>query len=261
MFCSILISNFNKSRYIKKCLNSLINQTYQNFEVIFCDNESTDNSLKVVSKFKNVKILNTRRLTKSGPLNQINALQKAFDNSNGEYIFLLDSDDFFEIDKLKEITDLKKKNNYEYICDVPKIYCSNHKSKKFKTKSYFKFLRSWPVILPTSSISFSRNFYLNFKNFLFENKYNMLEIDFRLNIYANIVNTNNFVLENNLTNYNQTSDGIMSKYRKFDKKWWKKRLQAHNYLHNVQKQVRIKTNKNLDYYVTRFYNSYFIHDK
>ena len=45
MMCLILISNFNKSKYVKRCLESLISQTYKNLEIIFSDNNSSDNSL------------------------------------------------------------------------------------------------------------------------------------------------------------------------------------------------------------------------
>ena len=60
MLCSILISNFNKSQYIERCLNSLIEQTYKNTEIIFCDNNSTDNSIEIASKFKKIKIIKTK---------------------------------------------------------------------------------------------------------------------------------------------------------------------------------------------------------
>ena len=63
MFCSILISNFNKSQFIERCLNSLINQSYKNFEIIFSDNGSTDNSLEIVSKFNGIKVIKTPRFT------------------------------------------------------------------------------------------------------------------------------------------------------------------------------------------------------
>ena len=48
MLCSILISNFNKSKYIKRCLNFLYAQSYKNIEIIFSDNNSTDNSLEII---------------------------------------------------------------------------------------------------------------------------------------------------------------------------------------------------------------------
>ena len=111
MFCSILISNFNKSQFIERCLNSLINQSYKNFEIIFSDNGSTDNSLEIVSKFNGIKVIKTPRFTNSPALNQIDVLNNAFLISKGEYIFLLDSDDFYETNKIEKIINHQKKKN------------------------------------------------------------------------------------------------------------------------------------------------------
>ena len=77
--------------------------------------------------------------------------------------------------------------------------------------------------------------------------------------FDNIVNTylenlNYISSEKILTNYNQTKDGIMSGYKKFDKNWWNKRLQAHTYFHKIQNIKKLKLNKNLDFYLTRMIN-------
>jgi len=55
---SILITNFNKANYLKKTLESCRDQLEKNFEIIFFDDHSTDNSLKIVNEFikKNKKI-------------------------------------------------------------------------------------------------------------------------------------------------------------------------------------------------------------
>ena len=256
MFCSILISNFNKSRYIERCLNSLISQSYQNFEIIFSDNGSTDDSLKIVSKFNRIKVLKTPRYTNSPALNQIDVLNNAFTKSKGEYIFLLDADDFYEIDKIEKIINQQKKKQLEFICDVPRIYFNDIRSKSFNIKNLYSSLRSWPIIFPTSTISFKRSFFLNFNKFIFKDEYDKLEIDFRLNVFAYIENINYIFPEKILTNYNQTKGGIMSGYKKFDKNWWNKRLQAHAYLHKIQNMKKLKLNKNLDFYITRLMNKF-----
>ena len=55
---SIIIPTFNSEKFIKRTLNSIIKQTYENYEVIICDNQSIDNTIKIVNKFqiKNKKI-------------------------------------------------------------------------------------------------------------------------------------------------------------------------------------------------------------
>ena len=54
---TVIIVNYNNEKYIKKCLNSILEQTNANNEIIFVDDKSTDNSLKIVEKYKNKIIL------------------------------------------------------------------------------------------------------------------------------------------------------------------------------------------------------------
>ena len=95
ILASILIANYNSSQYIKQCIESLNSQTYKNLEIIFFDDNSSDNSLDVIKQFTNVKIIENKIQTKFGSLNQLNAFKEAIKISKGELIFLLDSDDYF----------------------------------------------------------------------------------------------------------------------------------------------------------------------
>ena len=49
---SILIANYNNSLYIQQCINSLNSQTYKNVEIIFFDDNSKDNSIEIIEKYK-----------------------------------------------------------------------------------------------------------------------------------------------------------------------------------------------------------------
>ena len=57
---SIIITNYNKANFLIECLNSCINQTYKNREIIFFDDKSTDNSLKKVRNFIKKKKYNLK---------------------------------------------------------------------------------------------------------------------------------------------------------------------------------------------------------
>ena len=58
---SIIVNCFNGEKYLNKCIQSIINQTYKNLEIIFWDNNSADESLKIVSQFvdKRIKVFKT----------------------------------------------------------------------------------------------------------------------------------------------------------------------------------------------------------
>ena len=102
---SIIIPNYNKSEYLKTCLDSVFNQTFDKskYEVIFIDDGSTDNSLEIVKDY-DVRVYQTNRKLAGGARN------KGIDNAMGEYLIFLDSDDYLYsndvLEKLdKHITD------------------------------------------------------------------------------------------------------------------------------------------------------------
>ena len=103
MKASIVIANYNNSNFIEECINSLNSQTYKDIEIIFFDDNSKDNSIDVIKKFTNVKIIQNKIQTKYGSLNQMNAFKKSVELSTGDIIFFLDSDDYFKKDKVEKI--------------------------------------------------------------------------------------------------------------------------------------------------------------
>mgnify|MGYP003345005097 CR=1 FL=1 len=97
---TVLITNYNNEKYIDRCIKSVLNQTFKNIEIIFIDDLSTDNSVKVAKKYKNIKVLLTKKKTKFGSFNQINSYKTGLSISKGDIIFFLDSDDFYKKKKL-----------------------------------------------------------------------------------------------------------------------------------------------------------------
>ena len=95
MKASIVIANYNNAKFINECINSLNSQTYKNIEIIFFDDNSKDNSVEIIKKFKNIKVIENNTQTNFATLNQMNAFKKAIEASSGDIIFFLDSDDYF----------------------------------------------------------------------------------------------------------------------------------------------------------------------
>lgn len=96
---SILMNCFNGERYLKEAIDSVISQTYQNWELVFWDNQSTDRSLKIISKYKDkrIKVFRSDTFTNLGE-----ARKRAFSKVQGNYLAFLDVDDIWYKDKLKE---------------------------------------------------------------------------------------------------------------------------------------------------------------
>ena len=110
---SILIASYNKEKYVQRCINSCLNQTYNKIEVIIYDDGSKDNSYEIAKKIKGIKVFKNKKRKNLGKFNtyyQINSYNKAFLKSKGKYILLLDSDDFFKKNKIKEIVNYFNKN-------------------------------------------------------------------------------------------------------------------------------------------------------
>lgn len=89
MQVSVVIPLYNKSSTIARAINSVLNQTFNDFEVIIVDDGSTDNSAKVVSEFNDSRILLFQQANQ-GPGA---ARNKGIELSNGYYISFLDADD------------------------------------------------------------------------------------------------------------------------------------------------------------------------
>jgi len=245
---SILITNYNKENFLKRCLDSVSKQNFKNYEVIMFDDCSDDGSLKIAEKYKKIRIIrNKKRSNKSAPLNQINGLIKAFKKSKGKIICLLDGDDYFKKNKLKKIFNFFYKNqNQNILYDIPHIKSSNFIIKK-KTSSMI-----WPTIFPTSCISVRKKFFKIFLKNICRNKFLNLEVDARLVIFSKFYMNEYNILYDKLTYYNFDPNGITAEIRKFSKKWWLRRSEAFSYLKNVKKMKDKPLNLTFDYMITKF---------
>ncbi len=250
-FISIIITNYNKEKYIYEAIKSAKKQKYNNKEIIVVDNCSTDNSYKIISKFKNIKILKNKSKG-TGALNQIKSIQLGFKKSRGKIIFLLDGDDVFKTNKVRYIVEYFNKNSTsQAVCDTPLIY-SNSKSIKFNySKKRVRNDKIWPTTFPTSAISIKRRFLEDcFRKFK-KKRFDLLEIDFRLCCIFSMHKNNYNVLNKQLTVYRQVNDGIMSGYLKFGRKWWLKRSEAFNFFIYIKNIYKKKYSFSIDFYITK----------
>ena len=251
---SILITNYNNEKFIKKTLKSCFDQSYRNKEIIVFDDKSTDKSLNILQNYTNKIILIKNNSKKnSAPLNQINGIIKSYKKSKGMYLFLLDGDDMYHKDKVKKILGkLEKKKKIEYLQDRP-IKMSN--GLKMKKKDKLHLFSIWPSFYPTSSIVVRRNFFKKFLKVINKNKFPNLEIDARISIYAFLTNNFNSINES-YTYYNDHMLGITSKYNKYSCMWWQKRKEAFEYMYYLMSSLNIKFKRGPDFYITKLINQF-----
>lgn len=124
---SIIMNCRNGEEYLRESIKSVLNQTYKNWELVFVDNASNDNSKKIFNEFKDTRL---KYVFLSKRVNLGAARQVSLENCNGEYIAFLDIDDLWFPKKLeKQIEYFKDKEVGMVISNT--IFFSKKKSKKF----------------------------------------------------------------------------------------------------------------------------------
>tara|TARA_Y100000590_G_scaffold346139_1_gene396263 strand:- start:25450 stop:26346 length:897 start_codon:yes stop_codon:yes gene_type:complete len=107
-FFSIVIPTYNSSEFLERALLSVINQSFQNFEIIVIDNSSVDNTNNVLKKFK-MNNINIIKVNNDGIIAY--SRNKGIENAKGEWIAFLDSDDVWQPQKLEKVNDTINHNS------------------------------------------------------------------------------------------------------------------------------------------------------
>lgn len=114
---SVIVAVYNTEKYVGKCLNALLNQTYQNLEIIVVEDGSTDNSKEVLKKYadnKKIKIIYNKK--NSGLSYSRNV---GLENATGDYIGYIDSDDYVDLDYYEKLMHAIIDNKADIaICDM-----------------------------------------------------------------------------------------------------------------------------------------------
>ena len=108
---SIIMPSYNTGQYIAETIQSVISQTYQNWELIIVDDCSTDNTDEIVAKIRDERIRYFKNVNNSGAAVSRN---KALREARGRWIAFLDSDDLWMPEKLEKQISFMKKNDYAF---------------------------------------------------------------------------------------------------------------------------------------------------
>ncbi len=110
---SVIIPVYNVEKYLHECVDSVINQTYTNLEIILVDDGSTDSSGKIcddyVEKDDRITVIHKKN---EGPSKTRNA---GLEHANGKYIYFLDSDDFIAENALEQLAFTAESNGADLV--------------------------------------------------------------------------------------------------------------------------------------------------
>jgi len=130
---SIIVPIYNGEKFLRQCLDSLLGQTYENFEIVCVNDASKDNSLKVLKEYKekNGKIVIISNEKNSGPSFTRNRGVKYAIENGADFISFVDCDDWVENDYLSTLINLFEKDTVFTSC---RFHYEKRSSKHFKNK-------------------------------------------------------------------------------------------------------------------------------
>lgn len=105
-FVSVIIPNYNHSIYLKKRIETVLQQSYQHFEVILLDDASTDDSLAIINQYKQHPKISHIILNKKNSGSPFVQWKKGIDLAKGTYIWIAESDDYSDLNFLEKAMNL-----------------------------------------------------------------------------------------------------------------------------------------------------------
>lgn len=134
---SVIVPVYNVEKFIDKCLNSLVNQTLKEIEIIVVNDGTKDNSQKIIDKYVKKYPDKIKSYIKENG-GQGSARNYGLEKANGEYIGYVDSDDFVEKDMYKKLYNKAKENNYDI------VVCGNYNvSEDYQNKNIDTFINNY----------------------------------------------------------------------------------------------------------------------
>ena len=130
---SIIVPTYNVEQYLHECMDSIINQTLKDIEIICVDDGSTDNSGKILDEYatrdNRIKVIHKQ----NGGYGR--AMNVGFDNATGEYIGIVEPDDYVALDMYEELYKKAIENDVDFIkADFNRFVNENNELKLFYNK-------------------------------------------------------------------------------------------------------------------------------
>ena len=252
---TIIITAENQERFIERCIKSCLNQSVKHIEIIIIFTHLKNiNALKKRYLSKNIIFLNIPKKINKPTQDQLFKIKQGLLISKGKYIFLLDGDDAYKKNKVKEaINSIKDKralflDNYENNKNNIKQVNKVHQFKK--TNLYKTLVNTWPKGVCTSCIVLNRDLLHEFFKKIKIKKFNYLAIDILLTIYCDIKYE---VIKptKTLTKKYYVKGSVDSSYVGFfNRYYWFRRSEQHDFYTHINKSIKF----NFDFIVTKIIN-------
>jgi len=234
---SILMNCFNGEIFLNEAIESILKQSYHNWELIFWDNKSTDKSLEIASRYKDerIKIFKSKEHTNLGQ-----ARKNAFRKAEGDYLAFLDVDDLWEEEKLK--SQIKLFDNKEVgIVFTNTVYFSKKRkenlyplNKKFEVNTNL-LITNYPLSLNSIMIDINK---LKNLDYHFDENYNHI-CDFDLMVRLSSISKVKY-LNKSLSAWriHENNESFIRKglFNKEKKKWCEFHLR-NNFLKDYKKEI------------------------
>lgn len=127
---SIVVPIYNVERYLRQCLESIVNQTLKDIEIICVNDGSTDSSLDIIEEYARhdlrIKVINKKNTGYGHSMNQ------GFDMASGEYIGIVESDDYADLDMFETLYQIASNNKLDVVKSGYYYYFSLPKEKNEK---------------------------------------------------------------------------------------------------------------------------------
>lgn len=124
---SIIVPIYNMEKYLEKCIDSIVNQTLSNIEIILVNDGATDSSGKIIDKYakkdNRIKVINKENGGQGAARNE------GIDVASGEYIGFVDSDDWIDLDMYEKMYEIAKEEDLDISICSRKIWSEGYELK------------------------------------------------------------------------------------------------------------------------------------
>lgn len=240
---SVIINCHNGEEYLEKCVQSVIEQTYKNWEIIFYDNKSNDSSYEILKRFKDNRI---KYYASKKKLNLYKARNLAINKCNGSLVTFLDVDDWWIKTKLdKQVKYFSKNSDLDILYSNIFLFFQKNKKKKIFIKKITNKNLTQKLVnkfeMPIQSVMIKKKF---FKKNKFNSKYTIIgDLDF-------------FVRASKCANIHGLNEPLVF-YREHDQNLTKKKVGLH--LRELELWVK-NIKKEKEFLNINFDNIYFLID-